>query len=84
MAKKQKPLQGPPDLFVGEVRRIVASHPRWNATEKELYSDAKILILGRRDVNGANEVLMLTGRLRGELRWIDAELMQERSPDDLY
>jgi len=56
---------------------IVQKFPGWNKTERLAYSGVQVRLLQATDWKGNHLALVLSGPLRGEMRWFsEAELVR--------
>ena len=56
---------------------LVAKHPRWNKSERELYANATVRVLGETDRTGRLLVEITSGPLAGARRWMsESELVR--------
>ncbi len=57
---------------------IVAKHPTWTRSERELYANATVRVLGETDRAGRMLVEITSGPLTGARRWMsESELVRD-------
>lgn len=61
---------------------IVQKFPGWNKTERLAYSGVQVRLLQATDWKGNHLALVLSGPLRGEMRWFsDKEIVRQEAAE---
>ncbi len=70
---------------MNDVVTVVADHPNWQPSERALYANALVRVMGETDTKGSLLVEFMSGPLEGESRWMkETELVRdeiESEPD---